>query len=166
MTKLDRLIAELCPDGVEYKALGVVCNRIVSGTNKHRSDFGQYSVYGSTGIIGHSDTFAYEHDAILIARVGANCGYVHLASGCYDVSDNTLIINPDENKYDIKFRYTPTISRVIKQCKEYVTKQIGFSPWQRNYHDHVIRNQEDYNRIAEYIENNPARWAEDRYYTG
>ena len=61
-------------------------------------------------------------------------------------------------------RYTPTVSRVIKQCKEYVTKKIGFSPWQRNYHDHVIRNQEDYNRIAEYIENNPFRWAEDRYY--
>ena len=63
-------------------------------------------------------------------------------------------------------RCAPTISRVIKQCKEYVTKQVDFSPWQKSFHDHVIRNQEDYNSIAEYIENNPSRWAEDRYYTG
>ena len=34
--------------------------------------------------------------------------------------------------------------------------------WQRNYYEHVIRNEEDYLQTAEYIENNPARWEEDR----
>lgn len=33
--------------------------------------------------------------------------------------------------------------------------------WQRNYYEHVIRNEDDLNRIREYIVNNPARWAED-----
>ena len=37
--------------------------------------------------------------------------------------------------------------------------------WQRGYHDHVIRNEEDYRSIWEYIDNNPARWTEDEYYT-
>jgi len=59
---------------------------------------------------------------------------------------------------------TMTIGNIIRGYKSGVSRLIGFSPWQRNYHDHVIRNQEDYKRIAEYIENNPARWAEDRYY--
>jgi len=33
--------------------------------------------------------------------------------------------------------------------------------WQRNYHEHVIRNQNDYDRIAEYIQNNPQQWDMD-----
>ncbi|MCL2760036.1 MAG: transposase [Desulfuromonadales bacterium] len=58
----------------------------------------------------------------------------------------------------------PTISRVIKQCKEYVTKQIGYSIWQKSFHDHIIRNEQDYINIAEYIENNPANWEIDRFF--
>ncbi len=38
----------------------------------------------------------------------------------------------------------------------------GQSVWQRNYWEHVVRNEESLNRIREYIENNPARWAEDQ----
>jgi REP element-mobilizing transposase RayT len=41
-------------------------------------------------------------------------------------------------------------------------RDIGGVPvWQRNYWEHVIRNEESLDRIREYIENNPARWAED-----
>ncbi|MGB0134726.1 transposase [Dokdonella sp.] len=40
-------------------------------------------------------------------------------------------------------------------------KTPGERVWQRGYHEHVIRNEEDYLRIAEYIESNPARWSED-----
>jgi len=58
----------------------------------------------------------------------------------------------------------PTIGKIVRGYKAGVSRLVGFSPWQRNYHDHVIRNQEDYIRIAEYIVNNPARWVEDRYY--
>jgi len=36
--------------------------------------------------------------------------------------------------------------------------------WQRSYHEHVIRNENDYREIWEYIEANPVRWAEDRYF--
>ncbi len=36
--------------------------------------------------------------------------------------------------------------------------------WQRSFHEHVIRNERDCREIGEYIEANPARWAEDRYY--
>jgi len=55
----------------------------------------------------------------------------------------------------------PTVSRIIKQWKGSITKRLGFSPWQKSFHDHVIRNQDDYLRIAQYIENNPAQWQMD-----
>ena len=37
--------------------------------------------------------------------------------------------------------------------------------WQARYHDHVIRNAGEYERIQRYIHENPQKWAEDRYYT-
>jgi len=33
--------------------------------------------------------------------------------------------------------------------------------WQRNYYDHVIRDEKDLDRVRRYIEENPARWAYD-----
>ena len=37
----------------------------------------------------------------------------------------------------------------------------GAPVWQRNYYDHVIRDEDDYNRIVEYITTNPQNWPED-----
>jgi REP element-mobilizing transposase RayT len=38
----------------------------------------------------------------------------------------------------------------------------GFPVWQRNYYEHVIRNDEDLRRIRDYIEHNPGHWQSDR----
>lgn len=56
------------------------------------------------------------------------------------------------------------IPRVINQMKGYVTKQIGFSLWQKLYHDRVIRNEEEYLNKWQYIDDNPLRWTEDDEY--
>ena len=58
----------------------------------------------------------------------------------------------------------PTISTVVQQMKGYVTKQLGVSIWQKLFHDHVVRNEKDYQIIWEYIENNPIRWELDCFY--
>lgn len=50
---------------------------------------GIYPIYGGNGIIGYSDFFNYE-DVIIIGRVGANCGSVHIEKGKCWVSDNAL----------------------------------------------------------------------------
>ena len=61
-----------------------------------------------------------------------------------------------------------SLPTIVRSFKAAVTKRInsmrnnpGGSVWQRNYYEHVIRDEANYQRIAEYIENNPARWAED-----
>ena len=58
----------------------------------------------------------------------------------------------------------PTISRIVQQLKGYVTKRIGHAIWHPRFYDHVIRTERDYRDISLYIDNNPARWAEDEYY--
>jgi len=57
-----------------------------------------------------------------------------------------------------------TVSRIIKQCKGYVTKQIGYSIWHPRFYEEIIRNEESYKNIWHYIDNNPAKWAEDDYF--
>lgn len=68
-----------------------------------------------------------------------------------------------QNRYstDGRTQFAPTVSRVVKQWKGTITKRVGFSLWQKSFHDHVIRNQDDYLRIAQYIENNPGQWQLD-----
>lgn len=92
MSKLQELIKKLCPDGVEFRKLGEVCE-IFSGKNKQKKEQGKYPVYGSTGIIAYCDNYQYDKEQLLIARVGANAGFIHIANGKYDVSDNTLIVD-------------------------------------------------------------------------
>lgn len=57
-----------------------------------------------------------------------------------------------------------SVPTIINQLKRRVTKQIGHSIFQRSYHDHIIRSQEDYDNIWNYIEDNPRKWNEDKYY--
>lgn len=68
-----------------------------------------------------------------------------------------LQIHSDENGRPMT---APTISMVVNQMKGAVTKQIGAPIWQKGFYDHVIRNQQDYLEIWNYIEGNPAKWAE------
>ena len=58
----------------------------------------------------------------------------------------------------------PTVSDAVGALKRLVNRRLGHDIWQRSFHEHVIRNENDYREIWEYIEANPAKWAEDRYF--
>ena len=62
------------------------------------------------------------------------------------------------------------ISKAVGYIKMNASKAIrqrygDISVWQRGYHDHVMRNQEDYEMLAKYIYENPVRWELDRLYS-
>ena len=57
-----------------------------------------------------------------------------------------------------------TISRVIKQYKESITKILGYAIFQKLFYEHIIRNEKEYLKIKEYIQNNIANWKEDCYF--
>ena len=56
------------------------------------------------------------------------------------------------------------IPAFVSTFKRFTNQRCGIKLWQRSYHDHVIRNEQDFREIWDYIDNNPARWADDRYY--
>ena len=70
------------------------------------------------------------------------------------------------------------LNRVVQWFKtmstnEYIrgVKQKGWPPfvgklWQRNYWEHIVRNEPEWNRIREYIHNNPAQWELDKLFVG
>ena len=58
----------------------------------------------------------------------------------------------------------PTISDAVGALKRLVNRRLGHNIWQRSFHEHVIRNEHDFLEIWEYIDANPAKWAEDCYF--
>ena len=71
----------------------------------------------------------------------------------------------------VAYRPPKSISSFVAGFKSAATKRInehrhtpGAPVWQTRFHDHIIRNEQEYERITAYIANNPAQWAEDRYY--
>ncbi len=63
-----------------------------------------------------------------------------------------------------------SLGQVIGSFKSIATlqcKRIGYTDdklFQRNYYDHIIRNEDDYFTKANYIKNNPEKWLDDKYF--
>ena len=107
---------------------------------------------------------------ILGKIVGANCvrpqlneigqivkDEIEVLSSTYEnISIDRYIVMPNHVHMilvimnDGRTQFAPTVSRIIKQWKGVITKKLGFSPWQKSYHDHIIRNDDEYYRIANY----------------
>ena len=61
------------------------------------------------------------------------------------------------------------LGKAVGYLKMNSSKQIhALAPdlrvWQRSFHEHIVRGEKDYREIWEYIDSNPAKWSEDRYY--
>ncbi|MDR0606195.1 MAG: transposase [Bacteroidales bacterium] len=61
-----------------------------------------------------------------------------------------------------------TLSSVVGSYKSTVSKhahRLGFAfSWQRNYYEHIIRNEQSYQNISNYIIHNPEKWQDDKFY--
>ncbi|WCM42537.1 transposase [Flavobacterium sp. CBA20B-1] len=89
--------------------------------------------------------------------------------------DNNLVIDNDsaidpQSESQKRFRNPGknTASSIIGGYKSAVTKhanRLGLEfGWQTRFHDHIIRNDAEYQRINDYIENNPKNWNDDKFY--
>ena len=86
----------------EYRIEDITVN-ISSGRCKSHSSNGKYNLYGSTGIIGKTDEACYEGNLVLVARVGANAGFLQIINEPCGITDNTLIIK--SKKVDAQYIY-------------------------------------------------------------
>ncbi len=112
----------------------------------------------------HEHIIMPNHVHGIIEIVGAN----QYSPNQYSPNDRAKNISPLRSP-------SKTIGSVVRGYKIGVTKwfrknmenefPIGQSIWQRNYWEHIIRNEKSYQKISEYIINNPLNWKEDKFYT-
>jgi putative transposase len=71
--------------------------------------------------------------------------------------------NPNPHKINVKPGSLGAIVRSYKSAVSYrINKEHNATGiWQRNYYEHIIRDEKDLQRIMDYIETNPSRWDED-----
>ena len=72
--------------------------------------------------------------------------------------DHIHLILRIESDIDGRIISAPTVSTVVGSMKRWISRQIGKSIWQKSFYDHGIRNQQDYDEIWQYIENNPLKY--------
>lgn len=59
---------------------------------------------------------------------------------------------------------TMTTNNYIQQVKSHDWKRFDGKLWQRNYHEHIIRDEIAYLKISKYIQTNPQKWSDDLYF--
>lgn len=103
MNRIERMLQELCPEGVEYKKLGDVVT-IKNGKDYKHLGKGNIPLYGSGGIMAYVDDFVYETPTVLIPRKGSlgNLFYVDTPFWNVDTIFYTVI---DTEQVIAKFLY-------------------------------------------------------------
>ena len=110
MSKLDELISELCPDGVEYRALGEVLT-IKNGRDYKKFGEGNIPVYGSGGIITYIDTAVFDKPSVLIPRKGSLNKLYYVEAPFWTVDTifytdiNTAIVKPKYIFYSLEGKH-------------------------------------------------------------
>lgn len=100
-----------------------------------------------------------EHGKIVqtaIDNISAHYGNVIVDKYCImpDHVHMIVFILPDENGRMIS---APTLSVIIGSMKRWVSKQIGFPIWQKSFNDRIIRNEQGYQEVWQYIHTNPMK---------
>ena len=123
--------------------------KCIFGYTDNLSRYGQIAADSITRISAHYSSVAVDKFVVMP-------NHIHMI----------LIIGCDPDKKE-----NPSLDQVVGAYKSGVSREIHkigytFPVWQRSFHDHVIRNQKDYERIWAYIDTNPMRWETDCFYYG
>lgn len=103
---IDRLMAELCPGGVEYRPLGEIAD-IGTGKSdkKDAQESGQYPFYVRSKTILRSSKYLYDETAIVIPGEGGVGEIFHFVSGKYDLHQRAYRISFTVDEMNPKFGY-------------------------------------------------------------
>ncbi len=91
----------------------------------------------------------------------------------HDVEAHCRVSLQQQCKKPVAVRRPKSVSSFVAGFKSSATKQInmfrktpGMALWQLRFHDHIIRNVNELQRIRQYILNNPVKWQDDKFYSG
>lgn len=67
---------------------------------------------------------------------------------------------PTTSLFDVMRTYKSITTKLCNQHNHILRQKI----WQPRYHDRIIRDENEYQKLWEYIDNNPLKWELDRYF--
>lgn len=92
MSKLEELIRELCPDGVEYKKLGDMCQIRTGKLNANaKDDDGKYPFFTCDANPYRINEYAFDTSAILISGNGSQVGHINSYYGKFNAYQRTYV---------------------------------------------------------------------------
>ena len=134
------------------------------------NEYGEITKFTWSDLINHNKNISLDYFVIMP-------NHVH---GIVMIMDNENHVGAGSKPAPIKFALikraglepAPTqngLSEIVRQFKTFSAKRINtlrntpaIPVWQRNFYDHIIRNEDELIRIREYIENNPIKWDLDK----
>lgn len=152
--------------------IGIIADLCWQEINNRRKnlELGEYVIMPNHihGILKLNDINSNNDDN---GETGENVAYTrHALYLSESESETKTVTEPTKSPGQKRFRNPGknTISSIIGSYKSAVTKhahRFGFDfAWQSRFHDHIIRNQGEYQRIEKYITENPSKWLDDRFY--
>lgn len=145
------LFGEIVDGEMQFNELGIVVDEEWRKTEYIRSH-----------IVLHEFVIMPNHVHGIIQLVGAHC---MRPNGTHPHE------YADSDGQPGRVQRAPTLGDVVRGFKSSVTKRLnalsgtsGQRFWQRNYYEHIIRDEDAYLKIAEYIQTNPRCWDTDTYY--
>ena len=85
--------------------------------------------------------------------------HIHIFIGISNWNDETQSISAGDTTDGKR----EDISNIVKALKALVTKEIGYSVWQKSFFDVIVTNPKWFDNVDEYIDDNPQRWYEKKY---
>jgi len=111
MNRIEKLIAELCPNGVEWKKLGEVAEIGTGSSNGNEAtEDGKYQVFVRSKFVKKSNTFEFDEEAIIIPGEGGIGEIFHYIKGKYSLHQRAYRIHVIKSEISTKFIYYYMIS--------------------------------------------------------
>ena len=124
MNKIQRLLQEHCPNGVEWKTLGEVV-RLEKGKQLNKTallEEGAYPAYnGGVSFSGFTNTYNYKENTIIISQGGASAGFVNFVTTKFYANAHCYVILPNTELVENRFVY-----HLLKSSQEILmSRQLG-----------------------------------------
>ena len=97
-------------------------------------------------------------DNVIVEKYVIMPNHIHLLIRIENISENGTSRAPSPTN--------SVIAIFVSTLKRFTNKNAGEKIWQRSYYDHIVRNENEYLKIWEYINSNAQKWQNDKYYTG
>ncbi len=122
----------------------------------HRLRSGRYSQSGQVymiTVVTAERRRIFEHFSAARTLIG----HLKTANDLQTASTLAFVVMPDHLHWLMQLGEGATLSQVVRGVKSLTSHRLGYPVWQRGYHDHAVRHDEDLKAMSRYVIANPIR---------